>query len=357
MDHAGTEPAEQAAAMMTAAGMPRMPARVMMALVGSPDAGLHRRGARRPARCLGRRGVGCGALPAVDPHHPPAAAPRRPPGSLRHPRRRVGRRDHRQHAAVRAARRRRGSDRGREHRTRRSRSIRARDMSEFFRFLARRMPELLDEWHAERRRTLPARVRLAARGVRGRERGPGRPPAAGPDVPWNRGRPAVGHRRRRAARARGAATPRLRAGCRHLRRPGRARALDHARRSDAARSRAGPPSSDPVELDRPEAVAPAAAAREPVTVVIGADPPAARAPRRHAGLVTGTAVVAVVLGATAWIASQSATDRPPSADAKAAATASERRAAGYEEGYDLYLDGLREAGADACPAVRISPTA
>ena len=37
--HAGTEAAEQAAAMMTAAGMARMPARVMMALVGSPDEG------------------------------------------------------------------------------------------------------------------------------------------------------------------------------------------------------------------------------------------------------------------------------------------------------------------------------
>jgi DNA-binding transcriptional regulator GbsR (MarR family) len=33
------EPAEQAAAMLTAAGMARMPARVMMALVGSPDDG------------------------------------------------------------------------------------------------------------------------------------------------------------------------------------------------------------------------------------------------------------------------------------------------------------------------------
>ncbi|RLK46700.1 GbsR/MarR family transcriptional regulator [Microbacterium telephonicum] len=37
--HPGAGPAEQAAAMMTAAGMARMPARVMMALVGSPDAG------------------------------------------------------------------------------------------------------------------------------------------------------------------------------------------------------------------------------------------------------------------------------------------------------------------------------
>ncbi|WP_100812769.1 MULTISPECIES: GbsR/MarR family transcriptional regulator [unclassified Microbacterium] len=39
MDHPGTEAAEQAAAMLAAAGMPRMPARVMMALVGSPDEG------------------------------------------------------------------------------------------------------------------------------------------------------------------------------------------------------------------------------------------------------------------------------------------------------------------------------
>jgi hypothetical protein len=38
-EHPGVEPAEQAAAMLTAVGMPRMPARVMMALAGSPDEG------------------------------------------------------------------------------------------------------------------------------------------------------------------------------------------------------------------------------------------------------------------------------------------------------------------------------
>jgi DNA-binding MarR family transcriptional regulator len=38
-EHPGAEAAEQAAAMLTAAGMPRMPARVMMALAGSPDDG------------------------------------------------------------------------------------------------------------------------------------------------------------------------------------------------------------------------------------------------------------------------------------------------------------------------------
>lgn len=37
--HPGVDAAEQAAAMLTAAGMARMPARVMMALVGSPDEG------------------------------------------------------------------------------------------------------------------------------------------------------------------------------------------------------------------------------------------------------------------------------------------------------------------------------
>lgn len=39
MEHPGIEAAEQAAAMLTAAGVPRMPARVMMALAGSPDEG------------------------------------------------------------------------------------------------------------------------------------------------------------------------------------------------------------------------------------------------------------------------------------------------------------------------------
>lgn len=38
-DHPGVEAAEQASALLAAAGMARMPARVMMALVGSPDEG------------------------------------------------------------------------------------------------------------------------------------------------------------------------------------------------------------------------------------------------------------------------------------------------------------------------------
>lgn len=38
-EHPGADAAEQAAALLTAAGMARMPSRVMMALVGSPDEG------------------------------------------------------------------------------------------------------------------------------------------------------------------------------------------------------------------------------------------------------------------------------------------------------------------------------
>lgn len=38
-EHAGVEAAEQSAAMLAAVGMPRMPARVMMALAGAPDDG------------------------------------------------------------------------------------------------------------------------------------------------------------------------------------------------------------------------------------------------------------------------------------------------------------------------------
>lgn len=54
--HPGIEPAEQAAAMMTAAGMSRMPARVMMALVGSPDEGY------TAAELAERLGVSAGAV-------------------------------------------------------------------------------------------------------------------------------------------------------------------------------------------------------------------------------------------------------------------------------------------------------
>ena len=92
--------------------------------------------------------------------------------------------------------------------------------------------------------------------------------------------------------------------------------------------------------------APRAGARQapPVTVVLGDDSPIRpRSPRWHTGLISATAVAAVLLGAAAWTAAQDrATDELPSANAKTAAVANERRAAGYEASYDEYLGGLRD---------------
>jgi DNA-binding transcriptional regulator GbsR (MarR family) len=149
MEHAGTEPAEQAAAMMTAAGMPRMPARVMMALVGSPDAGY------TAAELAERLGVSAAAVSGAVrylqsihiihrlPHH----------GDRRD---RYDIRDGGWDVVITAnmplyERLADVVDRIAEENTAAPQSVvRARDMSEFFRFLARRMPELLDEWNAER---------------------------------------------------------------------------------------------------------------------------------------------------------------------------------------------------------------
>ena len=79
----------------------------------------------------------------------------------------------------------------------------------------------------------------------------------------------------------------------------------------------------------------------PATVVVESGGSPARAPRWHARLVTATAVVALVLGGAAWTAATTPDAALPSGDAKAAATATERRAVGYEKSYGLYLDGLR----------------
>jgi hypothetical protein len=67
-----------------------------------------------------------------------------------------------------------------------------------------------------------------------------------------------------------------------------------------------------------------------------------RSARWHTGLLMSTAAAAFLLGAAAWTAGQATpADGPSSAHAKTAAIANERRAAGYEAGYGLYLDGLR----------------
>lgn len=151
MEHAGTEAAEQAAAMMTAAGMPRMPARVMMALVGSPDTGY------TAAELAERLGVSPAAvsgavryLQAIHIiHRLPPRGDRRDRYDIRH-----GGWD----VVVTAStplydRLADVVDRiADENTTAPLSAIRAREMSAFFRFLARRMPDLLEEWRIERAR-------------------------------------------------------------------------------------------------------------------------------------------------------------------------------------------------------------
>lgn len=145
----GMEPAEQAAAMLTAAGMPRMAARVMMALVGSPDAGY------TAAELADRLGVSAAAVS----------------GAVRYLQQL-----HMVHRISRAGDRRDRYDliddgwntvllanmplylkladlidRVADHNTAAPGSVdRAREMAAFFRFLSTRMPKLLEEWRAER---------------------------------------------------------------------------------------------------------------------------------------------------------------------------------------------------------------
>lgn len=78
-------------------------------------------------------------------------------------------------------------------------------------------------------------------------------------------------------------------------------------------------------------------------VLLGADSRIPRSPRWHIGFITATAVIALLLGAAAWTAGQGpSADARPAGHAKTAAVANERRAAGYEASYDLYLAGLRD---------------
>jgi len=56
MEHRGVDAAEQAAAMMTTAGMPRMPARALMALIAAPAGGY------TAAELAERLGVSAGAV-------------------------------------------------------------------------------------------------------------------------------------------------------------------------------------------------------------------------------------------------------------------------------------------------------
>jgi DNA-binding transcriptional regulator GbsR (MarR family) len=150
VEHPGVEPAEQAAAMLTAAGMPRMPARVMMALVGSPDEGY------TAAELADRLGVSAaavsGAVRYLQSIHIIQRLPNR--GDRRD---RYDIRDDGWNVVLTAnmplyERLANLIEQVAEENANAPLSVRrAKDMSDFFRFLARRMPQLLDEWDAERR--------------------------------------------------------------------------------------------------------------------------------------------------------------------------------------------------------------
>lgn len=71
-------------------------------------------------------------------------------------------------------------------------------------------------------------------------------------------------------------------------------------------------------------------------------PPERRPARWHIALTTGTAVIALLLGVSAWYQSGGPGDRAAAGHAKTAAVAMERRNATYEVSYRMYMDGLRE---------------
>jgi DNA-binding transcriptional regulator GbsR (MarR family) len=146
----GAEAAERAAAMLTAAGMPRMPARVMMALVGSPDEGYS-------AAELGERlGVSAAAVSGAVRylqtirivHRISRAGDRRDRYDLI---------DDGWHTVVSGNTPLYGMlgdfiDAVADENAASPQSVeRAREMSAFFRFLSDRMPQLLDEWDVVRR--------------------------------------------------------------------------------------------------------------------------------------------------------------------------------------------------------------
>lgn len=147
--HPGVEAAEQAAAMLAAAGMARMPARVMMALVGSPDEGY------TAAELADRLGVSPAAVSGAVRYLISMRLIQR----LSRPGDRRDRYDLTDDAwsgmitsnaplyAALAGHMDRIAD---ENADAPISVARAREVADFLRFLTERMPRLVDEWRAER---------------------------------------------------------------------------------------------------------------------------------------------------------------------------------------------------------------
>jgi DNA-binding transcriptional regulator GbsR (MarR family) len=149
VDHPGREPAEQAAAMLTAAGMSRMPARVMMALVGSPDTGY------TAAELSDRLGVSAAAVSGAVRFLQSMRLIQRVsrPGDRRD---RYDLTDEAWHGMLTANAPLYASladhmDRIADDNVDAPMSVaRARNIAEFLRYLAARIPSLIDEWDAQR---------------------------------------------------------------------------------------------------------------------------------------------------------------------------------------------------------------
>ncbi|HAN23334.1 MAG: MarR family transcriptional regulator [Microbacterium sp.] len=146
--HRALEPAEQAAAMMTAAGMARMPARVMMALVAAPATGY------TAAELADRLGVSPAAVSgAVRYLVTLRFVHRRSVPGDRRDRYEIVQDGFYSSVALNApvyARLATAIDEigDAQDDTDADAVARARDLAEFFRFLAERMPALIDEWRA-----------------------------------------------------------------------------------------------------------------------------------------------------------------------------------------------------------------
>lgn len=147
--HPGVAPAEQAAAALTAAGMARMPARVMMALVGSPDEGY------TAAELADRLGVSAAAVSGAVRYLQSMRLIDRisRPGDRRD---RYDLADDAWHGVVAGnapiyTRLAELMDAIADENMQAEASVRrARDTASFLRFLAERMPQLADEWRANR---------------------------------------------------------------------------------------------------------------------------------------------------------------------------------------------------------------
>ena len=112
--------------------------------------GLHGRRAGRAPRRLGGGGVGRRALPHVDAAHPPRLAPRRPPRPLRPHRTTPGTGMMTANAPL-YANLAGFMDQIADENADAPLSVeRAREVADFLRYLAARMPELVDEWRAQR---------------------------------------------------------------------------------------------------------------------------------------------------------------------------------------------------------------